>query len=74
MPDWRAIVRARLSSAGLSPTTEIDVTEELAQHLDDRYRQLCAEGVSDDEAAARSQTEIDGQDFLAALTESCKHD
>ena len=30
--------------AALDPATEQDVVEELAQHLDDRYRELRAEG------------------------------
>lgn len=67
MPDWRALVRARLAGCGLRPTTELDVVEELSQHVEDRYRQFCADGVEPDEARARSLSEIDGEDFVADL-------
>ncbi|MEO8482711.1 MAG: permease prefix domain 1-containing protein [Acidobacteriota bacterium] len=61
------MVRARLAGCGLRPTTEMDVIEELTQHVEDRYQQLCADGVTEDEARARSLCEIDGEDFLADL-------
>ncbi|HWE00172.1 MAG TPA: ABC transporter permease [Bryobacteraceae bacterium] len=44
MPDWNQIVRERISSLGLAPTVEADLVDELAQHLEDRYRELCAAG------------------------------
>jgi len=67
MPDWRAMVRARLSGCGLRPTTEMDVIEELSQHVEDRYHQLCAAGVPEDEARAKSLCEIDGEELVADL-------
>jgi len=50
MPDWTQHVRPRLSGLRLSPTREADIVEELSQHLDDRYRELIAGGMSPDEA------------------------
>ena len=50
MPDWARHVRPRLSSLRLSPTREIEIVEELSQHLDDRWRELMAGGASPDEA------------------------
>jgi len=50
MPDWTQHVRPRLSSLRLSPTREAEIVEELSQHLDDRYRELIAGGMSPDEA------------------------
>jgi len=50
MPDWTQHVRARLSGLRLSPTREAEIVEELSQHLDDRYRELIAGGMSPDEA------------------------
>ena len=50
MPDWTQHVRSRLSRLRLSPTREAEIVEELSQHLDDRYRELIAGGMSPDEA------------------------
>ena len=50
MPDWTQHVRPRLSGLRLSPTREAEIVEELSQHLDDRYRELIAGGMSPDEA------------------------
>src|SRR5262245_60834456 len=50
MPDWTQHVRPRLSGLRLSPTREAEIVEELAQHLDDRCRELIASGMSPDEA------------------------
>lgn len=74
MPDWRALVRARLTGTHLSPTTEMDVTEELAQHIEDRYRELCAEGRPEDEAAQLSLRELDGEELLSDLDEALPRD
>jgi hypothetical protein len=67
MPDWRARIRQRLAGSGLSPTVEIDVVEELAQHVEDRFRALSAEGVDERAAVELSLREIDGPDLAAAL-------
>jgi len=67
MPDWKALVRARLSGCGLHPAHEMDVIEELTQHVEDRYEQLRTSGVSEDEAQALSLREIDGDDLIGEL-------
>jgi hypothetical protein len=45
----------------------MDVIEELSQHVEDRYRQLCADGMPEDVARSKSLCEIDGEDFIAEL-------
>src|SRR5262249_9817794 len=50
MPDWTQHVRPRLLGLRLSPTREAEIVEELSQHLDDRWRELIASGMSPDEA------------------------
>lgn len=70
MPEWRQRVRELLAGAGLSPTTEIDVVEELAQHLEDRYQALAAQGVAEPDAVVLSLREIEGQSLLADLRAS----
>jgi hypothetical protein len=69
MRDWRAIVRARLTTLRVKPTTEMDVADEIAQHLEDRFEQFRSEGLSEHEAAERARCEIEGDDFLSDLTE-----
>ena len=44
MPDWNDLLRARLSGLRLDPAREIEIVEELSQHLDQRYQDLLAEG------------------------------
>ena len=65
MPDWAREVRARLQSVPLSPTRENEIVDELSQHLDDRWRELMASGISSDEAARLALAEFRGGDRLA---------
>jgi putative ABC transport system permease protein len=50
--DWKPHIRARLASLRLSPAREIEIIEELSQHLDDRWRELVAGGTSEAEATS----------------------
>jgi hypothetical protein len=50
MPDWKPHIRSRIASLRLSPSREQEIMEELAQHLDDRWRDLTAEGIPEEEA------------------------
>ena len=52
MPDWKPHIRSRLASLRLSPSRETEIVEELAQHLDDRWRELIEGGASEEEAAS----------------------
>lgn len=70
MPDWRALIRGRLAGSGLDPTTEIDVIEELAQHVEDCYDELRRGGVAEADAEIRSLAELDGHDLLPSLLSS----
>jgi hypothetical protein len=70
MPDWRQRVREVLAGGGLSPTTEIDIVEELAQHVEDRFQSLAAQGMAEPDALALSLREIEGRTFLADLRAS----
>ncbi|HKH73009.1 MAG TPA: ABC transporter permease [Vicinamibacterales bacterium] len=51
MPDWAREVRERLSSLRLPPAREAEIVDELSQHLDDRYGELIAAGMSPEDAA-----------------------
>jgi putative ABC transport system permease protein len=65
MPDWRAEVRTRLASLSLSPTREAEIVDELAQHLDDRYREALAGGASPPEAERLALAAIGDANALA---------
>jgi len=65
MPEWRTEIRARLAALGLRPERELEIVEEVAQHLDDRYREMCARGVGAADAEAGAWLELDQDDVLA---------
>ena len=65
MPDWTQHVRPRLSGLRLSPTREAEIIEELSQHLDDRYRELLAGGMSAAEATREALSDFREGDVLA---------
>ena len=64
--DWRAEVAERLGSLGLPPEQEADLADELAQHLEDRFRELRIGGASEVEARRVVLEELDGDGNLAS--------
>ena len=44
MPDWNDTIRARLKNLNLEGAREGGIVQELADHLDDRYRELSESG------------------------------
>ncbi|HEY7497367.1 MAG TPA: ABC transporter permease [Vicinamibacterales bacterium] len=67
MHDWTPYLRSRLASLQLSPAREREIVEELAQHLEDRWRELVARGATAEDAAHRATTEFDGARLEALL-------
>ena len=63
-PDWHGEIRRRLGPFALRPTREIEIVEEIAQHLEDRFNRLRALGTSDDEALTAAWRELDDSDVL----------
>src|SRR6266404_3391094 len=59
MPDWKSIVRDRAATLHLEGTAESDLTEELAQHLEDRYNELRSGGATEEEAYQNALSELD---------------
>jgi putative ABC transport system permease protein len=72
--DWAPHVRPRLSSLHLSPAREAEIVDELSQHLDDRWRELMAGGVSPDQATLVTLAEFKEakllEKYLAPLRQS----
>ncbi|HEY2392180.1 MAG TPA: ABC transporter permease [Candidatus Angelobacter sp.] len=46
MPDFKSEVRQRLARLHLEPTREAAIVEEMAQHLEQRFEELAAQGLS----------------------------
>jgi len=58
-PDWKTIVRQRLAPLRLNAAAEADLNEELAQHLEDRFRELRSGGATDEEAYRTAMVELE---------------
>ena len=69
MPDWNTIVRERLGPLRLTAIAESDLTEEIAQHLEDHYRELCGAGASEEQACQKTLAELDDMYALRAALE-----
>ncbi|HEX6132432.1 MAG TPA: ABC transporter permease [Longimicrobiales bacterium] len=63
MPEWKREIGRRLRTAGLRGS-EANIVEELSQHLDDRYAELRASGLGEEEARAAALEELDEEDVL----------
>ena len=78
MPDWKNLVRERLRPLRLQAPPELDLTVELAQHLEDYYDELRSSGASEEEAYKRTLSELDDVYPLGAGVERsdrmAKHD
>ena len=59
MRDWKGELARRLRERRIDPTRHTAVIEELAQHLEDRYRSLVARGMAADDAAASVLQELE---------------
>ena len=58
MPDWQSYVRAHLPPSALEPARELEIVEELAQHLEAAYEEALAGGATVQEAEARARAQI----------------
>ena len=65
MPDWKPAIRERLAGLDLAPGREEEIVEELAEHLDERYRELVAGGAAREQAATLAMEELENHEALA---------
>jgi putative ABC transport system permease protein len=65
MPEWKEEIRSRLAQSGLEPAREVEIVEELAQHLEDRYEQALAGGATEEEAREAALRELKGSEVMA---------
>jgi putative ABC transport system permease protein len=65
MPDWREEIARRLASLKLDSTREIEIIEELSQHLEDRYHELVSGGATEEDARRDVLMELNDENLLA---------
>ena len=66
MPDWKALIRARLGTLPLDPARAADVVDELAQHVAQHYADLTASGVEGEDALRQALAPLDDPARIAA--------
>src|SRR3989440_2383328 len=64
MPDFKIEIRARLAELGLSPVREVEIVEELSQHLEEEYERALSCGASEDEARQQALEQLNAPDLL----------
>src|SRR5215831_14068458 len=64
MLEWNQEIRKRLVGLKLEPTREAEIADELAQHLEDRYQELHAGGLTRAEARRAALDELSDQNLL----------
>ena len=74
MPDWQEEIRKRLDGLKLAPVREAEIVEELAQHLDDRYRELVSGGATEHDARRTTLEELSDKDLLAGGLRGVEHE
>src|SRR5713226_7434703 len=58
MPEWKQLVRARLQGLQLDGAREVEIVDELSQHLEDRYDALRSTGLPEAEAHRQALDEL----------------
>ncbi len=65
MPEWKQEILRRLAPLKLAAAREAEITEEIEQHLEDRYGELLTAGKTEQEAQRLAMQEISEGDLLA---------
>ncbi len=66
MPDWKKEIVARMDGLRLDPGREAAIVEELAAHLEQRYEDLLASGMSDPKALRSVRAELENPELIRA--------
>ena len=64
MPDWKREIERRLARGRIDPAAEYDLSEELAQHLEDRYQDLLSRGTNEGTARSAVLAELERMEDL----------
>ena len=70
MPDWKDEIRQRLTRANLSPERELEIIEELSQHLEEEYDRALSHGASEEEARAEALANLEIHPSLGSELEN----
>ena len=73
MPEWKEEIRSRLESLKLAPAREMEIVEELSQHLEDRYQELRAGGTTDELSQRAALEELRDSNLLARELQRIEH-
>ncbi len=65
MPDWKAEIKKRVANLKLEPAREAEIVEELAQDLEEQYRELLIRGATEGEAHRATLAELSDHESLA---------
>ncbi|HWN99400.1 MAG TPA: ABC transporter permease [Blastocatellia bacterium] len=65
MIDWKQEIRQRLAGLRIDPTREAEIIDELAQHLEDSYRELLSSGLTRGEASKAALGQLSDSRLLA---------
>jgi len=72
MPDWKKEIASRLPNLSTETGTAAPVIEELSQHLEDRYEEMCLAGSTEAQAHAAVLKELENKEVLAAALRLAK--
>ena len=67
MHDWKNEIREALSQLALRPLREVEIVEELGQHLEDRCEDLLLQGYTEDEAVQKTLSEFRQSEMIRDL-------
>ena len=73
MPNWKPYIEGRIGRLNLKPERELEIVEEISQHLQDRFDDLLASGVSSEEAQRLALEELRGDTLLADELRAAQH-
>ena len=65
MPEWKSEILRRLAPLNLAPAREVEIADELAQHLEDRYQELLSRGETPESAQGAALEELRSNKLLA---------
>src|SRR5262245_22985916 len=69
MPDWKDDIVRRLAGLRLDPARELEIVDELSQHLQDVYDEARSRGASDAEARRAALEELtDGETLVKGFS------
>jgi putative ABC transport system permease protein len=71
MPDWKPYIRQNLRLRGVRPARESEIVEDLAQQLEEAYREALAGGMGEAEASASARRHIPDWDALNRELQAC---